>query len=121
MSPYVTKIFCHNTPSIIPSTSQISNITPLTKITLETLSIFSHPNHTTLQLKDLKPEINRITLRWKIKNDYLIDCEKNGIKIPSQTKFWIDYKNFGKGKVKENDILDKIIKVVNESNFTSLS
>ncbi|CAB4493935.1 hypothetical protein RhiirA5_499562 [Rhizophagus irregularis] len=122
MSPYVTKIFYHHTPSIIPSTSQISNITPLTKITLETLSIFSHPIHITLQLKDLKSEINRITLRWKVKNDYLINCEKNGIKIPSQTKFWIDYKNFGKGKEKdkEKEILDKIIKVVNENNSTSL-
>ncbi|CAI2190220.1 11642_t:CDS:2, partial [Funneliformis geosporum] len=66
MSPYVTKIYLHNTPSIIPST-----ITPLSKITLETLSIFSQPVHTTLQLKDLKPVMNRITLRWNIKNDYL--------------------------------------------------
>ncbi|GES75420.1 hypothetical protein GLOIN_2v1689055 [Rhizophagus clarus] len=120
MSPYVTKIYYHHTPSIIPSISEISNITPLTKITLETLSIFSQPIHTTLQLKDLKPEMNRITLRWKIKNDYLINCEKNGIKIPSQTKFWIDNKNFGKGKEKEKEILDKIIKVVNEHNVTSL-
>jgi hypothetical protein len=117
MSPYVTKIYYHHTPSIIPSISQISNITPLTKITLETLSIFSRPIHTTLQLKDLKPEMNRITLRWKIKNDYLINCEKNGIQFPSQTKFWIDNKNFRKG---EKEILDKIIKVVNENNFTTL-
>ncbi len=114
MSPYVTKIYLHHTPSIIPSTSQTSNITPLSKITLETLSILSQPIHTTLQLKDLKSEMNRITLRWKIKNDYLMNCEKSGIKLPSQTKFWID--NNSVRKEKEKEILGKMIKVVNENN-----
>ena len=84
---------------------------------METLSIFSQPIHTTLQLKDLKPEMNRITLRWKVKNDYLINCERNGIK-PSQTKFWIDNKSIRKEKEKE--ILNKMIKVVNENNSISL-
>ncbi|CAG8740439.1 4279_t:CDS:2, partial [Funneliformis caledonium] len=96
MSPYVTKIYLHNTPSIIPST-----VTPLSKITLETLSIFSQPVQTTLQLKDLKPVMNRITLRWNIKNDYLINCEKNNFKLPYQTKFWIDNSSVRNEKEKE--------------------
>ncbi|CAG8457902.1 10033_t:CDS:2 [Acaulospora morrowiae] len=113
-SAYVRKLYLHKPPNI--STLTPMAITPYTKITMETHSLFARTRLTTLQLKDLLPVLGKRTITWKVKKSYLNNCIKAGVVPPRQKRFWLDVES---AKTDDVDIVKDMIKVVKEDNIVN--